>query len=176
MSSSKFDFTVRHLRPDDSLEELTGLLHRAYRQLAEMGLKYLATHQDVETTRRRCSGGVCFVAEHEGRIIGTITYNPPGSDKGSPFMRQPGVGHVQQMGVEPELQGHGVATALMKHAEEYAREQGAVELSLDTAVPAAHLIAWYERLGYRFIEYVEWEVTNYRSVVMSKLLQATQRD
>ncbi|MBW1796697.1 MAG: GNAT family N-acetyltransferase, partial [Deltaproteobacteria bacterium] len=45
---------------------------------------------------------------------------------------------------------------------------GASELALDTAEQATHLINWYERLGYRFIEYVDWDVTNYRSVIMSK--------
>lgn len=170
MQVFKIGFTIRELQPSDSIEELTLLLHRAYKQLADMGLRFLATHQDVETTRKRCNAGVCFVAEHEGRVIGTITYNPPGSDKGSPFMKLPGVAHVQQMGIEPSLQGNGIATALMKHVEEYARAQGAVELSLDTAEPATHLISWYERLGYRFIEHIQWDVTNYRSVVMSKRL------
>src|SRR5512140_2642583 len=159
MHQEKIQFTIRRLRAEDSLEELTALLHRAYKVLADMGLRFLATHQDVETTRRRCDAGVCFVAESGGRVIGTITYNPPGGDKGTAFMQQPGVAHVQQMGIEPEFQGHGIARALMKQVEDYAREQGAVELSLDTAEPATHLISWYERLGYRFIEYTQWDVT-----------------
>lgn len=161
---------IRELRPDDSLEELTALLHRAYKQLADMGLRFLATHQDVETTRRRIAKGVCFVAEEDGRIIGTITYNPPGTSKGSPYIESSGAGHVQQMGIEPSLQGQGIASALMRHAESFARATGATEMSLDTAETATHLISWYERLGYRIIEQVQWEVTNYRSVVMGKRL------
>lgn len=161
---------IRELHPDDSLEELTGLLHRAYKQLADMGLRFLATHQDVETTRKRIAKGTCFVAEMDGRIVGTITYNPPGTAKGSPYIEQPRVGHVQQMGIEPALQGQGIASALMQHAEQFARQNGASEMSLDTAESAPHLITWYERLGYRVIEHVQWDVTNYRSVVMGKKL------
>jgi hypothetical protein len=43
-------------------------------------------------------------------------------------------------------------------------------MALDTAEPAAHLIAFYNRLGYRFIEHAQWRMTNYRSVIMSKTL------
>ena len=32
------------------------------------------------------------------------------------------------------------------------------------------LITWYERRGYRFVEYCDWEVTNYRSVIHTKTL------
>ena len=61
----------------------------------------------------------------------------------------------------------------MLHAETCAERDGAAELALDTAEPARHLIDWYTRLGYRFIEYAQWDVTNYRSVVMSKRLVTT---
>jgi ribosomal protein S18 acetylase RimI-like enzyme len=161
---------IRELSDQDSLEELTALLHRAYKQLADMGLRFLATHQDVATTRRRMANGTCFVAEIDGKVVGTITYNPPGVAKGSPFIEKPGVGHLQQMGVEPSLQGQGIAKALMTHAENYARLNSVFEISIDTAETAAHLISWYERLGYQFKEHIQWDVTNYRSVVMGKNL------
>ncbi|MBK7142559.1 MAG: GNAT family N-acetyltransferase [bacterium] len=161
---------IRELAPNDSLEALTELLHRAYKQLADMGLRYLATHQDVATTQRRISRGTCFVAEIDGRIVGTITFNPPGIAKGSPYIEKAGVGHLQQMGVEPGLQRQGIAKALMTHAENYARLNGVAEISIDTAETATHLISWYERIGYEFKEHIQWDVTNYRSVVMGKKL------
>ncbi|MCP4685270.1 MAG: GNAT family N-acetyltransferase [bacterium] len=135
-----------------------------------MGLRYLATHQDVSVTRDRIKLGTCFVAEAEGEIIGTITYHDPGHVKGSKWMERDNVAHLNQLAVEPDLQGHGIATRLVEHAEVYARSRGIAEIALDTAEPAHQLIAWYSKLGYRFIEYTDWEVTNYRSVVMSKSL------
>ena len=154
----------------DSIDELTGLLHRAYKALADMGLKYLATYQDTATTRRRISNGTCFVVLHDGRIIGTITFKMPHDGHGSAWLDRADVGHVSQMAVEPAFQGRGIGGRLIHHAEDYARRQGLTELALDTSEKAAHLISWYERLGYRFIDYVQWDVTNYRSVVMSKTL------
>ena len=161
---------IRPLNDSDSLDQLTELLHRSYKALADMGLRYYATHQSVEATGDRISNGTCFVAEKDGRIIGTVVYYDPSRSHGSPWLQRPEVAHVGQLAVEPALQRQGLATQLLKRVEETARQDGAAELALDTAEQARHLIEWYERRGYRFIEYADWEVTNYRSVIMSKTL------
>ena len=162
---------IRPLSESDSLEELTDLLHRAYRVLADMGLRFLATHQDVATTKRRVSAGHCFVAELDGKVIGTICYYEPSRKSGCDYYKKKGVAHVGQLAVEPKQQRLRIATRLMLHAENFARERGMHELALDTAEPAIHLIEWYARMGYRVVGHQQWEVTNYRSVIMSKVLQ-----
>ena len=53
---------IRPLRPDDDMEALTGLIHRAYGALAARGLRYWATHQSVEDTIERCSLGETWLA------------------------------------------------------------------------------------------------------------------
>ncbi len=164
------DLVIRELAPTDSLEELTELLHRSYKQLADMGLKYVATYQDVETSRRRISQGVAFVAVLDGKLVGTIVFTRPehtNLPKGKPIA---GAGKLNQLGVEPSLQGKGIGRRLFVHAEEYARSQKVTALILDTAESATHLIRWYESMGYVFEEYVQWDVTNYRSVVLVKYL------
>ncbi|MFH2048061.1 MAG: GNAT family N-acetyltransferase [bacterium] len=163
-----YNLTIRPLNDSDSIEELTDLLHRAYAVLAEMGFRYYATHQTPEQTKERISKGQCYVAVFNDNIIGTITYYTSENTHGSPFLNTQGVSHMGQMGVEPALQKHGIATKLIKYVEQIAHENGDKELALDTAEGASHLIEWYKRLGYRFIEYISWDVTNYRSVVMSK--------
>jgi hypothetical protein len=45
------------------------------------------------------------------------------------------------------------------------------ELALDTAEPAAHLIDWYQRLGFALVGHWKWGGANYRSVLMSKNLR-----
>jgi hypothetical protein len=59
---------------------------------------------------------------------------------------------------------------VIAHAEACARELGAADLALDTAEPAVRLRRWYDRLGFEFVQFVSWDVTNYRSVVMVKPL------
>jgi len=167
-------FIVRPLAPEDSISELTALLHRAYKQLADMGLRFVATYQDDDTTRKRISHSECYVAVMDGKIVGTIKLEPPESTGGSPWYDRPDVAGFGQFGVEPELQGMGIGRTLLAKVEERARELGAAELALDTAEPATHLIELYERWGFRIVETVQWGVTNYRSVVMSKSVPSVE--
>lgn len=166
------DMRIRTFRLDiDDIEELTQLLHKAYKQLADMGLRYLATHQDSSVTRRRIQGAHCLVAEIGHRLVATITYYRPGLRKDCTWYRQEGIGVFGQFGVLPELQCKGIGSELLRTVEEMAFQDGCRELALDTAEPATHLHRYYERRGYRIVDYVDWEDTNYRSVIMSKKLR-----
>jgi ribosomal protein S18 acetylase RimI-like enzyme len=164
-------FRIRPYTVTDSLAEITVLLHRAYRPLAEAGMRYLASHQDEETTRERLEHGQSFVVECAGRVVGTISLYGPSLTSTCAFYRRPDVWHFGQFAVEPELQGRGIGSALLSAVEASAREAGASELALDTSEHADALITFYERYGFRKVGEVEWTgVTNYRSVVLSKSL------
>ena len=164
---------IRELRPDDSVAAITELLHTAYAPLAAMGFKYLATHQDEATTRRRLQSGISLVAELDGAIVGTVTLRAPKAESRCAWYLQPGVWSFGQFAVRPDLQRHGLGKKLMHAIEQRALQHGATELALDTAEGATHLVRWYEGLGFRFIQHVSWDETNYRSVVMSKRLPAS---
>ena len=58
----------------------------------------------------------------------------------------------------------------MEHAERAAAASGVTEVVVDTSEHAEHLIDWYKRQGYRYVGDADWDVTNYRSVVLSKTL------
>ena len=60
--SSETPVRVRRFAPEDSVTELTRLLHRAYAPLAEAGLHYYASHQDVTATEERLAKGEGWVA------------------------------------------------------------------------------------------------------------------
>lgn len=163
---------IRDLRDDDSVSEITALLHAAYAGLAALGFRYVATYQDDDVTRRRLARGFPLVVEREGRMIATVTLYPPHPEALVPWYRRPEVHYCGQFGVLPEYQGRGIGARMMDEVERRARARGAAELALDTAEGATRLIAWYERRGHRFVEHVQWPVTNYRSVVLSKGLGA----
>jgi len=165
------DITIRPLNERDSLDELTDLLHRAYRPLAEAGLRYLATHQDVEMTRRRIAKGECYVGALADRLVATITFVPARSAGGAPWYDRPDVASFTQFCVEPDLTRRGIGSMLLDLVEERARATGAAEIACDTAEPATHLIELYERRGYRSVAQTDWRpVTNYTSVILSKVL------
>lgn len=169
------EYGIRLLQPTDSIADLTQLLHRAYAALAEAGFRFFASWQDEDATRRRVASCECWVAEMEGRIVATATLRPPGRSKGTPWYERPDVAEFGQFAVEPAFQGRGIGTALVKHLEGRARAMGAAHLAMDTAEGATRLVRYYERLGYAFVEHAQWDVTNYRSVVLSKPLVAAPR-
>jgi GNAT superfamily N-acetyltransferase len=164
---------IRRFDARDSLAELTAMIRRAYQQLADRGLRYTATWQDEEITAKRIEGRECFVAELEGALVGTIALTPPGRHgNATPWYANSFVAVFGQFGVEPRLQRRGIGARLLERVERRAVELGATELALDTAEPAKELIATYTRRGYRFIEYAQWKSTNYRSVILSRRLEA----
>jgi GNAT superfamily N-acetyltransferase len=153
------------------MAELTALLHRAYAELGAMGFRYKAVNQSVEVTRTRVSRGECYVAIHGGVLVGTVMLLPPSCRAPHcEWYDRPDVAVLAQFAVEPRYQRRGWGSELIRHLEARARELGAAELSIDTSEGATHLIALYERRGYRHIGYAQWEHTNFRSVLLSKRL------
>ncbi len=161
---------IRRFTEQDSVAELTELLHRAYATLAAMGLRFFATHQTAEQTLERMENGECYVGTVNNRVVATVMYYGPQAAGGAEWYDRPDVASFGQFAVEPELQAHGYGGQMMAHVEACARRDGAAELALDTAESAAHLIAYYSRRGYRHVGHAQWNVTNYRSVIMSKAL------
>ena len=56
---------------------------------------------------------------------------------------------LDQIAVEPALQGTGTGSALLRHIEAHARARGTHSLSLDTATIMTELRRLYERHGFR---------------------------
>lgn len=162
---------LRLLEPDDSLADLTDLLHRAYATLADMGLNYTAVDQPMSVTRERISEGECWVVEDEGMIVGTVMLSFPFPTYDNDYFSEDGHAYVNQFAVDPEYQGRGLGRMLMDKIEERAREEGAPDIGLDTAESAKHLISFYQHRGYEIVDYIQYGSKKYRSVIMSKPLQ-----
>jgi len=170
--TSPLAVTIRPLAPHDSIDGLTALLHRSYAMLGAMGLNYTAVDQTPEVTRSRIAGGRCLMAvDAADRVIGTVLFYPPGRTSGSPWLSRPEVAKCAQFAVDPPFQKQGIGVRLTAAVEAEARAAHAKEIALDTAEPATHLIEWYCRRGYRFIEHVQWRSKRYRSVILSKSLE-----
>ena len=122
-------------------------------------------------TLRRLRAGWAYVGELSGRIVATATLRAPEADSPCEWYRRPHVFAFGQFAVHPVLQRGGIGRRLLRMIEHEAAVRGAVELALDTSEGAAHLCNWYFSLGYRFIQHVSWQETNYRSVVLSKSLR-----
>jgi GNAT superfamily N-acetyltransferase len=179
--------SLRYLSSADSFAEITALLHEGYASLAAMGFRYYATHQPESVTRDRCEKGPTIVGmlhrahpidhatthePHPTRLIATITVREianHGPD-GPAWYQRDDVTTFGQFTVHPDMQRLGIGETLIELIEEEARRMGAAHLACDTSEGAAHLIKWYNRLGYTFVQHHTWAEVNYRSVVLSKAL------
>lgn len=163
---------LRRLKPRDSRGALTRLLHRAYRPLAEQGLRYNASRQSRWQTARRVRAGETWVAVDDERLVGTITLRGPAETAGSRALDDPETASFHQFAIDPDYQATGIGSQLLALIERRAADLGARRLALDTASQASELIAYYERRGYEIVDQVSWKSTNYDSVILVKELPA----
>lgn len=169
---------IRPLQPDDSLEALTALLHKSYASLAAQGWNFTAVDQPVDVTRERVAMGQAFVAEHAGRLVGTVTISPPKPASGQ-YLRdpvpacytEPRTAILAQLAVHPDLRGQRLGEQLMDVAEAWASANGYAQVALDTAKPAEQLQRRYERRGYVHVGEIQWQGKTYGSVLMVKALK-----
>lgn len=162
---------VRTLLPTDRVDAITDLLHRAYARNAAAGLRFVATHQESAVTAERLAQGYSFIAEIDEEIVGTITVRAPEKTPYGEYDPPFPIAAFGQFAVDPDRKGLGIGDALLTNAEGVALEAGCQELTLDTAQPAAELIAYYERRGFRIVGRADWRPeTNYESWIMGKRL------
>ncbi|MBS1624475.1 MAG: GNAT family N-acetyltransferase [Bacteroidetes bacterium] len=164
-----------HIRPyqnEDDVTMITVMIHRAFKPLADAGMRYLGSYQDEKTTLERFSRGRPFVALDGDAIIGTITfYTASGIKPGWPALfAQADTAHFGQFAVDPNYQKAGIGSKMMDHVERLAADEGFKMMAFDTSEHATDLIKYYTKRGYTFDGLHQWQLTNYRSVLMKKSL------
>ena len=169
-------FGIRHLSGNDSLEDLTSMLHRAFSPLGHQGIGCTCFNQDVAVTAKRVALGECFVATRDGRIVGTLTMHLPDKQSECHWYRQADVASLHQFAVEPAYQGAGCGVSLLGFATQWAVAHGFHGLALDTPLPAIHLINFYEVQGFRKVERVRFPGKGYASCILSKTVSVSKTE
>lgn len=164
------DVEIRPWTPNDSVQEITEMLHRAYGDLAARNLHFNASHQPPAQTLERLASGTSFVAVLDGKIVGCISLYESRPISYHRYYQRERLVYFGQFGVEPGLRGKGIGGALYKTVEQQARLMGAIEIALDTAEPAHDLIELYRSWGFEIVDQADWDSTNYTSVIMAKAL------
>jgi ribosomal protein S18 acetylase RimI-like enzyme len=84
-----------------------------------------------------------LVGTVDGRIVATVMAGYDGHR-----------GHINYLGVDPELRRRGIGREMMAHAEALLRERGCPKINLLVRTSNQGVIAFYERLGYKVDEVV----------------------
>jgi GNAT superfamily N-acetyltransferase len=170
-SINNIEYSIRLFDEEtDSVEELTDLLHRAYKKLADMGLNFIATFQSVEYTRNYFKKGECYILEANNKLAGTVFYYTTIWDKAPDIYKSSDSVLIGKFAVEPELQNTGLGSKLMDFVESHAIKNNKKRVVLDTSEKALHLIDYYQKRGYEYIHHWQWPDVNYKSVILSKEL------
>lgn len=164
-------YTIRLFdESQDSAEELTDLLHRAYKRLADMGLNFIATFQSVEYTRNYFKKGECYILLSGNKMLGTVFYYTSTWDDAPEIYKMSDSVLIGKFAVEPELQNQGLGSVLMDFVESLAQKNNKKRVVLDTSEKALHLIEYYKKRGYEYKHHWQWPDVNYKSVILSKEL------
>lgn len=146
-------------KPDSiSWEDITDLLHQAFAEHKAKGLHYSACDQSVDVTRKRAENGICLVALQDGELVGTGLVN---------FVQRHGttIGCLSQLGILPEVKGHGIGTKLKIARIEICRQKKVDAIYCDTSEKAKSVIRFNMQKGWQKVGLISSVNTNYYSVV-----------
>lgn len=142
---------IRRVRPDE-YAEIGEITLAAYQQFTEgPDDPYLERLVDTET---RDGQAEVYVAESGGRLLGSVTWCPPGSPWQE--LAGPGDGEFRMLAVAPTAQGRGVGEALTRHCVALAQAGGLARVVLSSLpeMAAAHRV--YRRLGFDRTPEADW--------------------
>lgn len=113
--------------------------------------------QALQDTAARTEDAEVWVADLDGRPVGTVTWAGRGSSQRE--VARDGEAEFRMLGVAPAAHGQGVGRALVEAVLDRAREDGyaAVVLSSDAWMSSAHRL--YARLGFSRIPDRDWSPT-----------------
>ena len=142
------DTSIRPAR-NSELDEIAGLFAPAlapYRGGVQDWIldAYLAELVDV---RPRFEEAEVLVAEHDGRIVGTIAFYPDVRLEGWSNLPAGWAG-FRALAVAPRRRGTGIGQALVRRCIQRTREIGAETLGIHTISLLTDAVSLYQRLGF----------------------------
>ena len=111
--------------------------------LAHLGYPTDAAELPDRLDRLRASNDDAFVAVCDGTVVGLATMHSRAVLHGARPVAQ-----LTALVVAPHARGRGVGRALVRWAEQWAREHGADRLVVTTALHRAEAPRFYEQLGF----------------------------
>ena len=148
MTSRAGGIVLRDAREGD-LAAVRELTLRAYAEYAEVMTPsaWAGLEQAVRRTAES-SDAERIVAEHEGRIVGSVMLFPPSTSTYGGSVEAPPWPELRLLAVSPDARGMGVGRLLVDECVRRARASGATELGLHTSRSMETAIGMYRRMGF----------------------------
>jgi GNAT superfamily N-acetyltransferase len=148
---------VRVAQPED-YERVGELTLAAYRGL-EVDHLWGGYDDDILDTKARADAADVFVAELDGRVVGSVTYVPDADSAWSEWT-EPGEAQFRLLAVDPAARRSGAGRALIEACIERARAAGQ-SLMIHTTPWMPNARRLYDQLGFvrcpeRDVAYDEW--------------------
>jgi predicted N-acetyltransferase YhbS len=139
--------TIRSAHAGDHAR-LRSLLLSAYLEYRDVlpAAAFAAYVCDLVAVERRADIGEILVAEHDGALVGTVTFYANAVDDGMDWPA--GVSSVRAMAVPPWARDRGVGGALLAACVARAEQRGSGQLCLHTAPFMAAAVRMYEAAGF----------------------------
>ena len=151
------ELTLQHPKPnkqnemalrdatDRDVPALLDVMLAAFREYQQVLDPPSAAHtESVETVRRRLGRGRAVVAELQNQIVGFAFYE----------VHNDGLFYFSRLSVLPAFRQRGIGLALVKYIESRADEASAPGIRLGARLQLPHLVARYEKMGYRIAKYM----------------------
>lgn len=133
------------LRPADETDAPTivFLMHTAFQEYATTLDPPSGVLKETEAiVRDKMQAAHWLIAEQDGKPVGCVFYDLHAD-----------YAYLGRLAVLPENRGHGIASALTEAVEQQAVAANLLRVRLGARIALPHLIALYERRGYRIIAY-----------------------
>ena len=146
-------------------KDVVDLLHEAFQERLEQGLKYTCSFITEEQFREKTSHGiVCVAVDDDLGLCGTATLTIKTDNHGVEY------GYNEYNGIRSDLKGKGIGTMLYKYIEREARKNGCKYLMSDTSTQAESAVNYHLKNGFKIIGLESYRSTNYWSYVFRRQL------
>jgi ribosomal protein S18 acetylase RimI-like enzyme len=158
---SKSLITVREITECD-MQRVVDVIRAAFEEYrGRLDPPSSAHHKTAEIVRRELMDGGAFVACDLQTIVGCVFYHV-----------HPDHIYLDRLAVLPSRRRQGIARELIRSVEEHVRQYGLGEVRLSVRIALESQRAYYERLGYTFLNYGTHDgYTTPTSVILRKQVE-----
>lgn len=150
-------FKIRKFRNEDTNEVIrvitTGLKQLFCCKKKDLGKELIENLSDIQKNYFM-NGGIFFVGEYEGKVIGTIAILP--ETKNSV--------RLKRMFLYKKYRGKGFGSKLYDFAEKWCKKQGYKKIILSTYTHFYEAIRMYEYKGYKKFKKTKQQIFFYKNI------------